>query len=631
MKSFLLSLFLFCSFLGFSQKEQVKKFDASIKIDTTAKIHITENIDIVSAGQVFKRGIVRFLPLYKEDSLGNKLPMNYDILSVKKENKAESFHTKRNDGNLEIYVGSKDSYITDGEHHYTITYTAENTLGFYSDFDELYWNVNGFGWDFPIEEVTATVYLPKQVNVIQNSCYTGKYGSVESNCEIHEEGNLITFSSQNISSNENLSIAVGFEKGVVNEPPPPPPPTFLEKFGLFILALVLFFTLGIYYLITWRKHGVDPPKPTVYPQFHAPENLSPASVGILHKESYWRDLITSSIVNLAVKGFLQIEESSKKAIFGLISSRTFTLKKTKDVDDSLPEEEKEIMENLFSISDTMVLDGKYNSKLKTMVEIYQKNIEKQHKKLINEGNNYRFLILPFVLITLFVIIGVFLSLKTDSMDISRFIFGAMSFFPFIFFGLVITIKFMNWKWFIVLLSVAIVTLFIVFSMRYPLTHYNLNIYSVLGFLSFGVISIALYQYFIKRPSEEKLRIQSLIDGFKMYLSTAETRQMQHFNPPEITPEVFEKYLPYAIALDADEVWGKKFQEFIDQSSLDKSSYNTSWYAGSQFNAMNFGHMLNSNLSNSISSSSTPPSSSSSGSGGGGFSGGGGGGGGGGGW
>ena len=172
MKSFILSLFLVLSTFSWSQTEKVTRFHAEIKIDTSALITVSEDIDIVSAGNVFKRGIVRYLPMHKTDSLGNKLSLNYEILSVYKDKNVVSYHTEKQNDNLVIYVGDKNSFIPNGEHSYTIVYTAENTLGFYPDFDELYWNVNGFGWDFAIDEVSASVYLPNQANPKQVRCYT---------------------------------------------------------------------------------------------------------------------------------------------------------------------------------------------------------------------------------------------------------------------------------------------------------------------------------------------------------------------------------------------------------------------------------------------------------------------------
>ena len=156
-----------------------------------------------------------------------------------------------------------------------------------------------------------------------------------------------------------------------------------------------------------------------------------------------------------------------------------------------------------------------------------------------------------------------------------------------------------------------------------------NVYAEIILLVFGAISMIYYLYLIRQPSTEKLRMQSLIKGFDMYLGAAEEEQIKFFNPPKLTPEIFEKYLPYAIVLGTEKIWGKKFQNMLEASSLEPSQYHSSWYTGNMISPALFTSSLNSSFTQAISSASSPPSSS--GSGGGGFSGGGGGGGGGGGW
>ena len=124
-----------------------------------------------------------------------------------------------------------------------------------------------------------------------------------------------------------------------------------------------------------------------------------------------------------------------------------------------------------------------------------------------------------------------------------------------------------------------------------------------------------------------------VEGFKMYLSVAEKDRLELLHPPEKTPELFEKYLPYAFALDVENEWSEQFAEVLAQAATTGQSYAPTWYEGSSWNARNFSGFaagLGSSLSSSIAAAATPPSSSS-GSGGGGSSGGGGGGGGGSGW
>ena len=143
-----------------------------------------------------------------------------------------------------------------------------------------------------------------------------------------------------------------------------------------------------------------------------------------------------------------------------------------------------------------------------------------------------------------------------------------------------------------------------------------------------VVFNMLFHFLLKAYTVSGRRIMDQIDGFRMYLTAAEQHRLELLHPPERTPELFEKYLPFARALDVENEWCEQFSDV-----LDKASYAPDWYQGSSWRSLGSGGIsasLGSSLSASISSSSSPPGSSS-GSGGGGSSGGGGGGGGGSGW
>jgi uncharacterized membrane protein len=186
----------------------------------------------------------------------------------------------------------------------------------------------------------------------------------------------------------------------------------------------------------------------------------------------------------------------------------------------------------------------------------------------------------------------------------------------------------NWKfWLIALLTIIVCVIALLILHDSYDGDYDLLFFT--GFVVANLILFITYARLIRKPSVEKLALRAKLKGFKMYLGAAEEKQLQHFNPPAMTPEVFEKYLPYAIALGVEKVWGERFQDLINKAMVD-SSYRPGWYSGSIGHFGSFAHSMNSSFSSSVNSSSTPPSKSG-GSGGGGSSGGGGGGGGGGGW
>ena len=568
-------LFITSAFALSAQSERVLSFHSNIEVDTSSTITVKESIKIYSNGTIFKRGITRTIPTVSVDSSGNRVKLDYKILSVERDGSTSKYHTEKNSNAITIFVGESDVFLNEGVYDYSITYSISGQIRFFDNYDELYWNVNGFDWNLSFGQVSSEITLPSGGNIIQNACYTGSYGSNSSNCSATIlSKHSIRFSADNLRAGENLTVAVGFDKGIINQPPPPPPPTFLQKFGALILSGFISLSLLFYYGFTWLKFGIDPPKPTVYPQFEVPRKMTPASVGMLDKFRYHGDLITGTILNLAVKGYLKIEEDNEDHVFGLFKNKKFIIHKVKEDTGMLNNEEHVLFSKLFSSSSTLTLDGKYDSKVQSAVSAFKSSLRKQHNSLIYQGFNFKFWLVPILTIIAYVFLFVFLA--------AQYFQGESD-------GLVFVL-----------------------------------------FLVLNVTFFLIYQYLIRKPSLEKLKLKSLIDGFKMYMSAAEEKQIAHFNPPDLTPEIFEKLLPYAVVLGAEDVWGDKFQNLINKSMIDQS-YQPTWYVGNVGNFSTFNHTLNSSLSNSISKSATPPSSSGSGSSGGGFSGGGGGGGGGGGW
>ncbi len=641
MKRLLIGFLLLCFSFGFTQDvttvdqeapnyEHILSFDSDIVISKDAETTITEKIKVYAEGLNIKRGIFRSLPLWRNIN-GKKTRIKYDIISVRKNGSKENYHTENTSDDYGIYFGDKDIILSPGVYEYELKYKTNDQIGFFKEYDEFYWNVNGALWNFPVDEISAKVTLPEGAKIIQQSCYTGSYGSTTSNCvgkQLSE--NIVEWSAKNLGHNEGLTIAVGFNKGVFT---PPPPPGMLEKYG--ILAALIVAALGLfgYFYSSWQKYGIDPQKPVVYPQFNSPQNLSPASLGYLENEYYSPQMISAAIVSLAVKGFIKIIEDDKR-ILGIFGGKEYTLEKIKEQDQTLPKEEINLMNKLFADGEkTVSFDGKYNSKIESAVNDFKASLKFQHDGFLSKGNNSSKLVLPMLIIIALYALGLFLSYKVsynDSHMAAGITLGAISLFV----GIFISIFFERSivvKVVFGLISIALILIFGAIFLADSERSENLGFYGSYGFLIFGFIGMILFQYLIKQPTPEKLETQSLIEGFKMYLGTAEEKTLQFHNPPEMTPQVFETMLPYAMVLGVDKIWGQKFQNMLKTSSLANQQYNSSWYVGSSMMNMNFANTLTSSLSQSIASSSTQPSSSGSGSGGGGFSGGGGGGGGGGGW
>ena len=621
----------------FSQEERIYTHHSDIVVDTSGVITITEKIRIYADSDLFKRGITRALPITRTDADGKKIKMSYSILEVNKSGKKEPFFSEKEGGFMVLYIGEKNKTLTPGYYNYEIKYETAGQIGFFEEYDELGWNVNGES-DRPVDLVSCEVHLPKNAEIISYRCYTGVYGSTDSDCTSESESNgVFRASASNLQPNEMMTVYVGFEKGVVNEPVVKETVlsrflSWLDKMGLWFINLIIIVPLFFYYITTWRKHGKDLPKPIAIPQFTPPNDISPASTGMIYDEAFDFSLISTSIINLAVKGFLRIEEIERKVIFSF-GKKQYKLVKLKDGDSSLPSEEALVMRDLFAESDEISLGEKYNSKVQTMLISYQMDLQLQHKNTLAEGQNLKFRIIPWVVLILYLVL-LFYYVRNVPLEffVTFAIFAIPTYVLMAFILIIISSirKQKQKKLNSISLSLALIVGVIGLFSYHP--SYQFSSTALAVFIGAPVILIGhmLYSYLIVRPGKKKLQMQADIEGLKMYISLAEEKQMQFFNPPKVTPEIFEKLLPYAIALKTEKVWGDKFEKTLLQSMQSVDSYAPVWYSGAAVRPVHFANNLRQSLTSNIQQSGTSPKSSggnwSSGSFGGGSVGGGGGGG-----
>lgn len=641
MKRFILLFFLLIFGFGSAQDieassenqnnyEHILSFHSDIDISKDAEVTITEKIKVYADGNEIRRGIMRSLPLWRNIN-GKKIRIRYDIISVLRDGEKDGYHTENGSSDMIIYFGKKDVLLEPGVYQYELKYQTKDQISFFETYDEFFWNVNGNLGIFKVDEVSARVTLPDNAEILQQSCYTGTYGTNESNCVSKQvNSHAISWSANNLAENEGLSVAVGFKKGIFT---PPPPPTMLEKYGVLIALFLSALGLCFYFYNSWQKYGIDPQKPVAYPQFNSPQDLSPAAIGYLEKEYYAGEMITAAIINLAIKGFIKIIEDDKR-ILGIFGGKEYTLEKLKEPDQTLPKEEINLMNKFFSgKSNTIAFDGKYNSKIEYAVSDFTASLKFQYDEFLKKGNNTSKIILPLLSIIILYGLGLYLSYNLTFSEVhlaAGLIVGGISLFV----GIVFAVSFERYKLMRIFFGFVAVGMVVVMGTIITADtsrSENIGFYASYAFLTFGFIGMVLFQYLIKQPTPEKLETKSLIEGYKMYLGTAEEKTLQFHNPPQMTPEVFEKMLPFAMVLGVDKIWGEKFQNMLKNSAMQNQSYQSNWFVGASIMNMNFANTLNSSLSQSIASSSTQPSSSGSGSGGGGFSGGGGGGGGVGGW
>jgi uncharacterized membrane protein YgcG len=553
-------LLVFATCAGAWADERILAFESDIVVHADASMTVTETITVRAEGDQIRRGIFREFPTDYRDRLGNRYRVGFEVLSVRRDRAGEPYHAERLSNGVRVYVGRRDRFLEPGNYTYEITYRTDRQLGYFEDHDELYWNVTGNGWGFPIDRVAATVTLPETVPTesVTVTAYTGLQGSTEGSYAADVTGGqVMVTSTRGLGSHEGLTLVASWPKGHVYQP------TAGDRLRMTLydnrgLAVAILGALAVfaYLFYVWGRYGRDPEAGVVFPHYEPPPGYSPASARFILKMGYDNRAFTAAVINLAVKGWLEIEEHDDE----------YTLRRTGEGAERSPGE-RELMEALFAEGEVVVLERENHAILEAAKSAHRKALKRDFEKIYFFTNSL--LLLPSA-------------------------FGT------------------------VLLVAAIVAT---------------GSFAPLVIAPIGLIVAAhvLFYFLLKAPTRRGRLLMDKLEGFRMYLEVAEKQELDLRNPPEKTPELFEKYLPFALALGVEQAWAEQFADvFARMRPEDRAAYRPAWYHGS-FSPSRVGQFasgVGAGLTSAIASASTPPGSSS---GGGGFSGGGGGGGGGGGW
>ncbi|WP_300396483.1 DUF2207 domain-containing protein [Henriciella sp.] len=300
--------------LGAAAQELINRFDVSIEVEQDGDILVTETITVTAEGNRIRRGIFRDLPRYFMND-GDKLRYDYDILSIQRDGEKEPYDTDTVGNAWRIRIGDEDVFLSRGEHAYVLRYRVKNEVRYGEAFDELFWNVTGSYWNFPILVATARVTLPEGAELLEQNGYTGGYGDPGSAYRFSRDGDAYVFeTTEPLGVEEGLSISLTFPKGVI-DPPSMSDKTWLwwQRYGAVVILLASL--VGVFYFLyrSWRSVGVDPPKGPVFPRYEAPKGYSPAAVHhIYHRGFHDHDALIATLVNLGIKGRVDIDAGDKK-------------------------------------------------------------------------------------------------------------------------------------------------------------------------------------------------------------------------------------------------------------------------------------------------------------------------------
>lgn len=296
----------------------IRDFHAELDVLPDSSLDVTETIDVEFTGAW--QGIYRTIPVeYAGPGGFNYSLFLTDVSAADSDGASLRIEKQRHGGDLKLRIlvpGAEDK-----ARNIFLHYRVRNGLRFFQDHDELYWNVTGTDWDVPISSASAHIILPESVTGLRAAAYSGFVGARSQDARVDILGSNIDIRSQRpLAFHEGLTIVAGWDKGFVREP------TGSEKASQFLASNWPLFAPVIVFAVMfwlWYTRGRDPQVGAIAVQYEPPVGLSPGEAGsLVDNQAGMRD-ITATLVDLAVRGFIVIEEKEVSHLMGLYSNKEY--------------------------------------------------------------------------------------------------------------------------------------------------------------------------------------------------------------------------------------------------------------------------------------------------------------------
>ena len=615
--------------------ERILHYLSDVAVEADGTLDVTETIRVRSEGNRIDHGIYRDFPTRYRNRVGSEVRVGFEVVGVTRDGADEPYETMRQGNGVRVRVGDAETHVPPGEHVYSLHYRTTRQLGFFDDHDELYWNATGNGWIFPIDLAEARIRLPRPVLFGERTVYTGPQGSTVGDAEVVSEGlgEIVFRTTAPLGPEEGLTVAARWEKGVVAPPPPPSAARlWLQDNGPPAAGMLALLGLLAYYFHAWRSAGRDPKPGTMVPIFAPPDGLSAAAMRYITRMGADSRAFAAALVELGVGGHVRLTEEEG----GFFRKDKTTIEKTRGRT-PVPEPEAAMLARLFAGGDSILMDQKNHATFSAAKSALEKKLKSLYEGRLFVRNQVWAIRGLVLMLTALVVpaAAVLLSAPDDYGRADVAVAAA---------ALLLLAAALGLYWFsrgpLRTMTVA-AKMLAVFLAAIGLVAGVVTIGNafesgrivplLVPLLALPVVLTAFS--WMAAPTREGRAVLDRIAGFKHYLSIAEEERLEALHPPDKTPELFERYLPYAIALKVENDWASRFTSVLAAAAASGQTQTMGWYSGHSDpwnDPGDFADRVGGSLASSVSSASTAPGSSG-GSGGGGSSGGGGGGGGGGGW
>ncbi len=590
----LTALLLLASFAA-SAVERILAFDADIVVRADASMQVTERIAVVAERVRIKRGIYRDIPTTYVDRNGSRFTVGFRVRSVNHyraaaadrldtltDGRAENWFTEAIDNGVRVYIGRRNVFLEPGIHVYEIVYETDRQLGYFADHDELYWNVTGNAWRFSIEHASATLTLPGTPP--RESIRVEAYTGPTGARERDYTTRIDTHGRVRFETTKTLPPGAGLTIVVGWAKGYVWQPSGLDRLRGFAAdnAVIVTAVLGLLVLLAW------------YAVAWTRAGRDPAAGPLVPRYEPPKGHSPAAVRFLRRMGY--DSKTFTAALLNLAVRGQVTLA---ELDDGsyrvartgpghargLAADEMALLSRL-PTGAGLVLAASNHERVRTAMATHEAALQHDYGRRYfnrNEG-----------VVVIGAIISVLTALATVYMQAERA---------------------------------------------------NVSSGTVIAFASLLVVVNLVFRYLMPAPTRVGRRLLDRLDGLREYLQIAEADEIRLIGAPDKTPEHYERLLPYAVALDCEHAWSKRFRDVIARAVAGGEYQRPGWYSGGHWNAgrlTGFATAVGTGLATATAAAAVAPGSSGGSSGfsggssgggssGGGSSGGGGGGGGGGGW